>query len=379
MEVSRIGAISPQQIDWRRLTAKEIIKYEQQGIEVPTQYLQWAQEFRASLDSNDETTYEMASESASSISAQPTSTPLLADETSVSEESVSVSTEPTSETGQEEKTAAQSKREDLQNAGVSLRNQATIFTADSQQTSKAALESASIIEATQAQSVNEIENLENYMTELLAKAEAAQAELKNEVANLNNDKGNSSAIGKINRLQQQLERYGVTAQSSISVSEADFNQFESTINAQTTSISSAQDFGAETVGIGNELLTSIKGYAFWRIVDYIVGNKAVAVGSESVQNSETAQDTQNGAASVNSENMARAVSYKGQVEARTGVAGISASNESDNKGTLDGKEPESDKDVKSSQNDGTDDTAKLSTNIDEILKRKIRKGEKINI
>ena len=103
MEVSRIGAISPQQIDWRRLTAKEIIKYEQQGIEVPTQYLQWAQEFRASLDSNDETTYEMASESASSISAQPTSTPLLADETSVSEESVSVSTEPTSETGQEKR------------------------------------------------------------------------------------------------------------------------------------------------------------------------------------------------------------------------------------------------------------------------------------
>ena len=28
MDVSRIEAISPKQIDWRKLTAKEIIKYE---------------------------------------------------------------------------------------------------------------------------------------------------------------------------------------------------------------------------------------------------------------------------------------------------------------------------------------------------------------
>ena len=60
MDVARISAVSPRQIDWRNLTAKQIIKYERQGVDVPSVYLQWAQDFRATLDSNDETTYEMA-------------------------------------------------------------------------------------------------------------------------------------------------------------------------------------------------------------------------------------------------------------------------------------------------------------------------------
>ena len=53
MDVSRIEAISPKQIDWRKLTAKEIIKYDNQGVEVPPEYLQWAKDFRADLTAND--------------------------------------------------------------------------------------------------------------------------------------------------------------------------------------------------------------------------------------------------------------------------------------------------------------------------------------
>ena len=45
MDVSRIEAISPRQIDWRRLTANQIIKYQEQGVDVPSQYIQWAQNF----------------------------------------------------------------------------------------------------------------------------------------------------------------------------------------------------------------------------------------------------------------------------------------------------------------------------------------------
>ena len=62
MEVSRIEAAPTKIIDWRRLTAKEIIKYNNDGVEVPPQYLKWAIDFRQDLDKNDkdETTYEMA-------------------------------------------------------------------------------------------------------------------------------------------------------------------------------------------------------------------------------------------------------------------------------------------------------------------------------
>lgn len=387
MEVSRIGAISPQQIDWRRLTAKEIIKYEQQGVDVPTQYLQWAQEFRATLDTNDDTTYEMAISTDSTETTttepttQPTSVPLEIDNTSTTSmttEDTSNSTEDTT-TPQtiETKTEAQLKREQLENSGVTLREQAKIFTSDSKEKNRAVMDSSVSIASAQIQSVSEIENLENSMNELLAKAEADQTELKNQVSNLNDDKADMSAIGKINKLQKQLERYGVTGQNEIAVTEADFRQFEATINAQSTAILSAQDYGTETIGVGNDLLTSIKGFSLGQIVDYVIAKRAVAAGNDTVGNSESTQTLQTEAGSANSENTSQAVSYKSRVESKTGVAGVSTSNKS-NEPTEEDKNKESEKDVQTSQNDGTDTTAKMSTNIDEILKRKIRKGENIN-
>ena len=62
MDVARISMITPKPIDWRKLTAKDIIKYDAQGMEIPSQYLQWARAFHVDLEKNDtdETTYEMA-------------------------------------------------------------------------------------------------------------------------------------------------------------------------------------------------------------------------------------------------------------------------------------------------------------------------------
>ena len=65
MDVSRIEAISPRQIDGRRLTANQIIKYQEQGVDVPSQYIQWAQNFVNSIYSDDVTTYEKATSSSS--------------------------------------------------------------------------------------------------------------------------------------------------------------------------------------------------------------------------------------------------------------------------------------------------------------------------
>ena len=39
------------------------------------------------------------------------------------------------------------------------------------------------------------------------------------------------------------------------------------------------------------------------------------------------------------------------------------------------KTKEADKDIKTAQNDGTDRSAKMDVSIDEILKRKVRRGE----
>ena len=62
MDVARIEAFNPNRINWKILTAKEIIKYERQGVEVPDVYLQWAQEFISSVNEtdSDNITYEAA-------------------------------------------------------------------------------------------------------------------------------------------------------------------------------------------------------------------------------------------------------------------------------------------------------------------------------
>ncbi len=365
MDVSRIDAISPKQIDWRKLTAKEIIKYDNQGVEVPTQYLQWAIQFRNDVEAaaNDETTYEMAN-SNTQTSAESAEIPVDSAE---------------DENSEPEKTAAQSKREGLEDAGVSLRNQARIFTGDSKEAAKASIESAALMENITDQSNNEIQNLENYMNALMVKINEAQTELKAEVANVNSGDNNTSGIGKINKLQQQIERYGGEGQSNIADTELQLTGYSSIINDQSSVVLNGLDFGSETIGVGNDLLTSIKGFFLFNIMDYIVGKRAVKAGETAVGTSEIASEIQSQANSANTSNISTAVSYKSEVESQTGVAGISLKNNADNQTTMEEKD-EAQKAGKSAddvaQNPSNEQTEKAaSANLDKVLQAKIKRGE----
>lgn len=360
MDVSRIEAISPKQIDWRKLTAKEIIKYDNQGVEVPPEYLQWAKDFRADLTANDkdETTYEMAAQNVN----QPTVNlaQALVDTESGDENSTE---EPV-----EEKTAAQQKRQDLQDSGVSLRRQAKIFTKDSNEASKSVLQSAALISNTEDLSNNEIQALDNYMNQLLSKAEATQNELKSEVAKINDGKNDPSSFGKINKLQKQLEKYGNEGQANLAGSEADFNMYESIINGQTDVILNAQDFGTETIGIGKELLQSRRHWFY--LFDYIIGKRAVKSGERAVDFSEMTAQIQTEAHSVNSENASAVAGFKNDVQDKTGVAAISQPKQGDNEGDKGGEENPS-----ASSNKATETDKAASANLDQILQAKIKKGE----
>ncbi len=370
MDVSRIEAVSPRQIDWRKLTANEIIKYDTQGVSVPPEYLQWAKEFRQDLAANDkdDTTYEKAQAAQNTLTATENAP---VDNTSADENS----TGDDIEAPVEEKSAAQSKREALENAGVSLRTQAKIFTADSKEASRSVLQSAAAIMDAQELSNNEIQALDSYMQELLSKAGAVQNELKSEVNNINNNKNDASAIGKINKLQQQLERYGNEGQMNIASAEGDFNVYESSINAQSGAILNAQDFGSESIGVGNDLLTSIKGAYLFRLRDFIAGRRAVKSGERAVGLSELTAGVQTQASSVNTDNKSAAASYKNQVENTTGVGGISlAKNDANASG--DGQNTEADKSTETAGITETDKAA--SANLDQVLQAKIRKGENLN-
>ena len=378
MDVSRIEAISPRQIDWRRLTANQIIKYQEQGVDVPSQYIQWAQNFVNSIYSDDVTTYEKATSSSSVETSTNTSdvTSENTEETAPVDESGDTTTEETN------KTEAQTKREQLQQDGVSLVDQAISFTSDSNAGRKAVNESASIISDAQDASVNEIQELESYMDELLAKAEQTQNEFKNEVSKINEDKSDKSTFAKINRLQQELQKMGTQGQSEISATEANLIGFDSLINAQTPTIDSALDFGGETVTVGNELMDVAKRSGLMGIFYYMpIAKTTINAGNSAVDASDNTLNLQNETLDINNANKSTASSFKIQVQSKTGVAAAPVSK--GEAGSDENSDPNSQEAGKTQNNltsnsDKTDLANNQTASLDEILKKKIREGQYVD-
>lgn len=378
MDVSRIEAISPRQIDWRRLTANQIIKYQEQGVDVPSQYIQWAQNFVNSIYSDDVTTYEKATSSSSVETSTNTSdvTSENTEETAPVDESGDTTTEETN------KTEAQTKREQLQQDGVSLVDQAISFTSDSNAGRKAVNESASIISDAQDASVNEIQELESYMDELLAKAEQTQNEFKNEVSKINEDKSDKSAFAKINRLQQELQKMGTQGQSEISATEANLIGFDSLINAQTPTIDSALDFGGETVTVGNELMDVAKRSGLMGIFYYMpIAKTTINAGNSAVDASDNTLNLQNETLDINNANKSTASSFKIQVQSKTGVAAapvLKGEAGSDENSDSNSQEAGKTQNNSTSNSDKTDLANNQTASLDEILKKKIREGQYVD-
>lgn len=378
MDVSRIEAISPRQIDWRRLTANQIIKYQEQGVDVPSQYIQWAQNFVNSIYSDDVTTYEKATSSSSVETSTNTSdvTSENTEETAPVDESGDTTTEETN------KTEAQTKREQLQQDGVSLVDQAISFTSDSNAGRKAVNESASIIADAQDASVNEIQELESYMDELLAKAEQTQNEFKNEVSKINEDKSDKSTFAKINRLQQELQKMGTQGQSEISATEANLIGFDSLINAQTPTIDSALDFGGETVTVGNELMDVAKRSGLMGIFYYMpIAKTTINAGNSAVDASDNTLNLQNETLDINNANKSTASSFKIQVQSKTGVAAapvLKGEAGSDENSDSNSQEAGKTQNNSTSNSDKTDLANNQTASLDEILKKKIREGQYVD-
>lgn len=378
MDVSRIEAISPRQIDWRRLTANQIIKYQEQGVDVPSQYIQWAQNFVNSIYSDDVTTYEKATSSSSVETSTNTSdvTSENTEETAPVDESGDTTTEETN------KTEAQTKREQLQQDGVSLVDQAISFTSDSNAGRKAVNESASIISDAQYASVNEIQELESYMDELLTKAEQTQNEFKNEVSKINEDKSDKSTFAKINRLQQELQKMGTQGQSEISATEANLIGFDSLINAQTPTIDSALDFGGETVTVGNELMDVAKRSGLMGIFYYMpIAKTTINAGNSAVDASDNTLNLQNETLDINNANKSTASSFKVQVQSKTGVAAapvLKGEAGSDENSDSNSQEAGKTQNNSTSNSDKTDLANNQTASLDEILKKKIREGQYVD-
>lgn len=371
MDVSRIEAISPRQIDWRRLTANQIIKYQEQGVDVPSQYIQWAQNFVNSIYSDDVTTYEMSE--SNSISSQKTSEDSTTT-TSESETSQTVDDTSQDENVEEKNLSAKDYVALLKSQGMGKYEIAKELKTKSKEKKTEADNSADICYSSSDSAAVSIENLESYMSDLLSQAN----DIKSQMQQLKNKKDDTgSNISKLNKLSQQLKNLGTTGQNTVLVYSGEFSGLQSLVSEQLTPINSASDYGETTIEAGKNIL-AVPGFISFR-------RSVINAGESAVSSSESAQEIQTQADNSIAQDINSANSFKHEITATTGVANASINENGNNKqsNNEEGKSPvglnsNSQKTDKTSKNDKTDLANNQTASLDEILKKKIQEGQYVD-
>ena len=177
MNVSAIGPVSASQIDWRRLTAKEILEYDEQGVQVPEQYLQWAKSFQDDLAAGDKdnTTYEMAEAAGATQNTN--------------QQSTAESENPENP----ENLSANQKAFQMASEGAGYFTIARELAGDSKIKAGEAGEATKALEDLGKRSDDAISALDGYMSDLLAKTDELKSQIESKIANANNKEAKAEA------------------------------------------------------------------------------------------------------------------------------------------------------------------------------------------
>ena len=397
MDISRIEAYNPSRIDWKRLTAKEIMQYKNRGVEVPDIYLQWANDFLNTVEAqrNDQITYENAESQArnqTAEKAQESNGELVpndggsidgseegdnSEETTpqVSIEKAEIKNNAGTETAEEvekKPLSAAEVREKMKKDGADIVSIAATFKGYSEANAAEAASSADISNNIQASSASSIEELESNMHDLMAKIEEAKNEIKN-IAPKADDEG---AIARINQLQAEIDAMAESGLSELMGAGEMFDGYDTTLTQQEAVGKIAQEYGTETVDAGQEVRSYILFNSF--------GHNVISAGKKAISEGENAEVMQKNALSTNEDSQSRLNALESEMQSKTGIKiqknieneeEPQENNEVTTQNNNKEEKPESDKTIKTSQNDGTDNTDKANTDVNEIIKRKIRRGE----
>ena len=396
MDVTRINAYSPKTIDWRKLTAKDIIKYESQGVEVPSTYLQWAQNFRVDLAKNDtdETTYEMAISKTSknnqrqNVSSDENQSTNSTDSTTNTEEVSKSDEKPV------EEMTAEEKLKFMKDNNEGLYGITKTFTEDSNQKGSNAESATSTVNSLEETSNNQIELLEADMQQTLSEIDDLKTKIKNEAK-----ENKQNQIQNILKFQNDVVAKGEAAQNVLAIANSEFDSIQTLLAQNSGFADPAIDFGNATVVLGDECKKI--GRVPWMVKYYILGQKAENAGNEAINQGVALRDALASAEDSNSNNISIANSYTNQVTSKTGVQAVNINNKvnENDKSEVDIDNEKADNiseqnNIKEEQldisnksvlpennNDKTENEVKeekiASGSLDEILKRKIRKGEEV--
>lgn len=350
MEISRLEAVSPRNIDWRRLTAKEILKYDTEGIEVPDVYLQWAKDFIKEVSSNDKdmTTYETDTQGANKQSdSEPVSSAQNSGEDSVADETATVK-------------SAKDKRKQMEDNGDSVLQIGVEFIKDSKEKSQDANSSQSQLTVSDTNSSNEISALETSMQEILSQA----GDIKSQIQTAKTQK---NGMSKIANLQAQLKTLGDDAQSQLAQSGSDINAYQIVIDTQNQISSTAIDFGSETVEIGKDMTPIAPP------ISNALGVIATANGKGAIKSGENLQNQINNSSQLNQLNGGKINTMQSEIQSKTGVgAEVTPDKNNNNAQNTENKNDPANEKNQTAAITETDKAA--SATLDQILQSKIRKG-----
>lgn len=403
MDVSRIEAFNPNtRINWQILTAREILNFENQGVEVPNIYLDWAQEFINSLDAvdKDTTTYEQAqilrnenieNVNNNGIVEEAPLRPQSQDNTDeVYAENDNTSTDgeenldavpqiPTPENilinAQSNRTQNKTEGENLSTPTITSSKEAVINLIKSKQ-SKSQITSANL------NSNDEIRELERNMAFFTREAQTIQNNLKQETDNPNISSGSSYA--KILQYQNELVNIRLQGQYNVNLSEAELNNFAGVLEAQDIVQTNTLNFGAETTSIGNNLIqTTGRENLNFAIMNNILGTIASAKGDLSQSAAENGLLKLNAAQILNTSNLEKALSYREKINEQTGAQyqipnGEKDEDEQNNDETEIKNTPQvqfNKQNIKDEEKIKDEIDTATTASLDKILKRKIRRGE----
>lgn len=355
-DVTRIPFKPQQQIvNWNSCTADEILNYEEEGQEVPEQYLRWAEEMSAAMNVQDDVTYEMAQ----------------ANEGGTGEDGGLNS--------------AQTFRGELADSGVSLKQQGKIFITESQ--AKEAETITSIGEM--APLLNQAQEIDNQAKDITDTTKTRLEEIKSQVEAAVNERdnlktkifGSREDKGELKGLQAVAGALANAASAQLEGLGANLEDIQGVVNEGAASSKLSVDYGAETVAIGKELVDS----GFMGIFNgkRKVGKEAVQQGTQTetvgTQGTQIAQE----AADANGIAIQTVGGEAGKVQQNTDTSGSDTGSQGENP-----QEPESGNKVavtnektktakapeESEIETAQEDPSKIVTDPNEILKRKERLG-----
>lgn len=240
-------------INWKQLTAKEVIKKEKEGQTAPPEILKWAEELAKINNAPDDVTYDIAQgvTDIDKLNELLNNTVTANTETENNPEENAENPEQT-----EEANAAQQFRQGLADSGVGLRSQGKIMTGLSAeaQTQVLAMMGNAVSNAQNASNINaEADTLTN---KTISDTEATKQEydsLMNRAQSENNSLTREERT-RLAVLGQQLGKIGTEAQQQLQNMSNEINTIDASASQNSAITQNASMYGAETADVGLELM-----------------------------------------------------------------------------------------------------------------------------